>query len=72
MIDNKMKTMKESKLQPEQIEVFKKYNLPVDNKALEMSPARIELWILLQQKKSSKEILRIMGSKGHLDAMANQ
>jgi hypothetical protein len=64
--------MNETKLQQEQIEVFKKYNLPTDKKALEMSPARIELWILWKQNRSSEEVLKIMGSRKYHDAMANR
>jgi hypothetical protein len=65
--------MKESKLQPEQVEVFKKYNLPVNETLAEgRSPNLIEALILSQQGKNGNEVRNIMGMERFLAAMANR
>jgi hypothetical protein len=61
------------KLTQEQLEVFKKYNLPVNEKlAYQKSPNLIESLILSQQGKNGAEIERIMGQDRFSAAMANR
>ncbi len=60
-------------LTAEQIEVFKRYNLPVNEKlAYRKSPNLIESLILTQQGKNGSQKKEIMGQEKFSAAMANR